>query len=96
MTWQTYDPTWLVSLAREQLPEYPWLPDALARCTTARIESEAYIHFVDPTTRDWRLDTNLKLTSPTEGWIVLDVLTTTLGDYRIGGVEFVDKIKVET
>ena len=93
--WEPYDPTWLIDLAREQHPEEAWLPEALAACTRCRRESEAYIHFVDSNRPNkpgsgWQFDTNLELQSPTEGWIVLDILV----DHRVGGVEFVDKIKV--
>ena len=50
--WKPYDPTWLVELAKAQLPEEPWLPAALAACTMARLESAAYIHFVKPADPD--------------------------------------------
>jgi hypothetical protein len=38
---------------------------------------------------DWQFAENLELESPTEGGIVLDILT----NHRVGGVEFVSKIK---
>ena len=37
---------------------------------------------------EWQLETNLELESPSDGWIILDILR---GD-RVGGVEFVDKL----
>jgi hypothetical protein len=86
--WEPYDPSALVELAREQHPEEVWLPDALAACSRGRRESEAYIHFVDPDSSGWRFDRNLQLESPSDGLIVLDILT----NHRIGGVEFVDKL----
>lgn len=91
--WQTYDPTWLVQLAREQLPEEPWLAEALANCTRCCRESDAYIRFVDASRPNepgsaWQIDTSLHLESPREGWLALDILT----GRRIGGVEFVDKL----
>ena len=89
MTWGPYGPTWLVELAREQVPDEAWLPNALSLCTTGRVESPAYIHFVDPSSPEWQFETSLELQSPVHGWIVLDVLR----GYRIGGVEFVDKIE---
>jgi hypothetical protein len=91
--WKPYDPTWLVELAKEQLPEEPWLPAALAKCTMARQESEAYIHFVgksdpDEPSSEWEVQTDLKLTHPTEGDLLLDVME----GNRIGGVEFLAKL----
>ena len=90
--WKSYDPTWLVELAKEQLPEEKWLPAALAACTMARQESDAYIHFVkggdDEPASEWEVQTDLNLKHPTEGDLVLDVLE----GNRIGGVEFLDKL----
>lgn len=89
--WHPYDPSWLADLARAQLPGEAWLPEALLRCTTGRVESDsgAYIHFVDPCCGTWEFKRNLHLASREHGWIVLDVLK----EGRIGGVEFVDKIR---
>jgi hypothetical protein len=91
--WKPYDPTWLVDLAKEQLPEETWLPAALAACTMARQESAAYIHFVSGTDPDglaseWQAQTDLTLKHPTEGELVLDVLE----GNRIGGIEFLAKL----
>jgi hypothetical protein len=91
--WKPYDPTWLVELAKAQLPDEVWLPAALAACTSSRQESDAYIHFVSPADADepgseWQVQTNFTLTSPTEGDVVLDVLE----GNRIGGVEFLAKL----
>ena len=91
--WKPYDPTWLVELAREQLPDESWLPKALAACTTSSRESAAYIHFVNPADpnkpeSEWQFQTNLILKHPTEGDLVLDVLK----GNRIGGVEFLAKL----
>jgi hypothetical protein len=95
MIWEPYDPGWLVNLAKEQLPEESWLPDAIAKCTQCLRESEAYIYFVDAENpnkpgSDWQYSTCLELTSPTEGWLVLDILK----ERRVGGIEFVDKIQL--
>ena len=91
--WKPYDPAWLVQLAKEQLPEETWLPAALAACTMARQESDAYIHFVRPADpeepgSEWQAQTDLTLKHPTEGDLVLDVLE----GNRIGGVEFLAKL----
>ncbi len=91
--WKAYDPTWLVELAKAQLPEEEWLPGALAKCTRALQESAGYIHFVDPRDpeslgSEWGEQEDLTLHHPTEGDLVLDVLD----GNRIGGVEFLDKL----
>lgn len=94
--WKPYDPAWLIELAKTQLPDEPWLPAALAACTSAIQRSTAYIHFVDPKDPDepsseWQDQTNLTLHHPTEGDLVLDVLE----GNRIGGVEFVSKLSLD-
>ena len=91
--WQSYDPSWLVELAREQLPEATWLSDALAACTRFCSYSDAMIYFVDPARPNepgsaWQFDTCVELESPVHGWLVLDILK----GGRVGGVEFVDNI----
>ena len=89
MRWEPYDPSWLVALAREQLPGESWLPEALAQCTSCRVESPAYIHFIDPSSPAWQHETCLEIESVVHGLVVLDVLR----GRRVGGVEFVDKIE---
>ncbi len=91
--WKPYDPTWLVELAKQQLPEEAWLPAALAACTMARQDSPAYIHFVtksDPEepSSEWQAQTDLTLKHPTEGELLLDILE----GNRVGGVEFLAKL----
>lgn len=93
--WEPYDPNWLIELAREQHPDAPWLPEALAKCTRCSRQSGANIYFVDfarpnEPGSEWQFEANLELHSATEGWIVLDILV----GHRVGGVEFVDRIKV--
>jgi hypothetical protein len=89
-SWTDHDPTWLVVLAREQQPD---LADALSRCTTALVESRAYIHFVPSKSAnqpgsEWQFERNVFLHHPEHGRLVLDVLK----DGRIGGVEFLDRL----
>ena len=91
--WKPYDPAWLIELAKAQLPEEDWVPAALARCTRARQESEAYIHFVNPADpndpgSEWDVQTDFTLRHPTEGDLVLDILE----GNRVGGVEFLSKL----
>ena len=93
--WKSYDPKWLVTLAHEQLANETWLPDALARCTRCFQKSNTYIYFVDPyqpnkPSAEWQFYQNLHLQHPTSGWLILYVLT----ENRIGGVEFVDQIRL--
>jgi hypothetical protein len=93
MNWESYDPTWLVELAQETCPDVPWLAAALRHCTRAARESRAYLHFVDPANAnvpgsEWQLVENIVLDHPTEGSIVLDILT----NRRVGGVEFLSRL----
>lgn len=89
MKWQNYDPTWLVELAKEQATDEPWLPQALARCTSALQQSRAYIYFVEPDTPNepgscWQFERSLVLEDERCGELVLDILQ----DNRVGGIEF--------
>jgi hypothetical protein len=93
MEWQPYDPAWLVALARETMPDAPWLAAALAQCTRASQERRAYLYFVDPARANepgaaWQFAENVVLHHPREGSLVLDVLK----DGRIGGVEFLNRL----
>jgi len=90
-TWADYDPSWLVALAREQLPA---LAPALSRCTRALVESKAYIYFVagegaNQPGSEWQFDRNEFLSDPKEGDLVLDVLK----DGRIAGLEFLARLR---
>jgi hypothetical protein len=93
MQWKTYDPGWLVAIARESRPDEPWLAEALARCTCAAEESRAYVYFVDPAHpnepgSEWQLEENILLAHPREGDLVLDILR----GLRVGGVEFLKRL----
>lgn len=93
MKWVPFDPSWVVELARAQLPEEKWLPEALRACTRCSYEDRAYAHFVDPSEpnrpgSEWQFVRVLLLHDPKLGHLVLDVLT---GD-RIGGIEFLDRL----
>lgn len=87
--WQPYDPSWLISLAKEQHPEETWLVEALAVCTRAKLKGDVSIYFVDAANAnkpgsEWQFERNILLDSPTEGPVILDVLK----GQKIGGVEF--------
>ncbi len=93
LRWQPYDPSWLVTLAREQHPDEPWLADALARCTRGIWGSRAQLYFVSPEHpnrpgSDWQFVTNIMLESRKEGTLILDILT----EQRVGSVEFLRRI----
>lgn len=93
-TWETYDPTWLVELALEQVPEERWLPEALSNCRRAYRESGVYTYFVDPANpnqpgSEWQIDTSIVVEHPTEGTLVLDVLK----GPRVGGFETLARIE---
>lgn len=86
--WTTYDPSWIIALAQEQLPDETWLPAALARCTAAHRPTMAYVRFVSGANpnqpgSEWQFERNLILEHPEHGEVVLDVLR----DGRIGGIE---------
>jgi hypothetical protein len=83
-----------VELAKEQVPEETWLPDAISSCRHAWRMSAAYTYFVNPDNpnkpgSEWQFETNILLEHPSEGTLVLDVLK----GKRIGGVETIDRIE---
>ncbi len=86
--WRTYDPSWLVALAQQQLPNDKWLHASLKNCTQASGDIP-YIHFVSPRNAnnpeaEWQFEKNVTLEDSEKGELILDVLK----DGRIGGVEF--------
>ncbi|WP_386070438.1 hypothetical protein ACFJIW_07535 [Tahibacter sp. UC22_41] len=87
--WTAYDPGWLVEAAAREYPDQPRLAAALARCTRARRESAAYVHFVSARRAnqpgaEWQFDSSLALEGTVHGTVILDILR----DGRIGGAEF--------
>ena len=91
--WEPYKPGWLVELARTSHPEETRLPDALARCTSCRWRSRAYVRFVDASNpnrpgSEWQFEENIILEHPREGTLVLDILR----GGRVGGVEFLARL----
>ena len=88
--WRPYDPSWLVDLAQQQLPDDDCLHAALQKCTEAS-GTIPYIYFVHPRRAnrpgsEWQFEDNIILEDPEKGELVLDVLK----DGRVGGVEFLD------
>jgi hypothetical protein len=85
--WETYDPTWLVELARKQLPEQTALIEALANCTRVWKRTPTALYFVDPTRpnvpgSEWQFADNYIVDSA-RGEVSIDVLE----DGRVGGIE---------
>jgi len=91
LTWEPYDPIWLVELAKEQIPDQPWIAEVLTKCTRCS-KSKNHFYFVNPERSNepgsnWQYEMCISLNSPTEGWLLLDILKGNRG----GGVEFVEK-----
>ncbi|HVH36261.1 MAG TPA: hypothetical protein VM847_19345 [Tahibacter sp.] len=91
--WIAYDPGWLVDAAAREYPDRPGLAAALARCTRARWESSAYVHFVtarraNQPGAEWQFESSLALEDTAHGTVILDILR----DGRIGGVEFLSRL----
>jgi len=90
---ETYNPTWLVKLAKQQRPELTWLHEALAKCTTSVKKETDYLYFVSADRpnlpeSEWQHERSIELNCPENGYLVVDILK---GE-RVGGVEFVNKI----
>ncbi len=88
-----FHPHMLIEAAREQAPEYAWLPEGLASCAGGEWESRAYIHYVSSRNpnkpgAEWQFETNVVLHHESLGMVVLDILK---GE-RLGGVELVDRL----
>jgi len=87
-SWRSYDPSWLVALAKEQFPDEKWLQESLKNCTQVSGEIPM-LHFVDPYRPNkpgsaWQFETNRTLEDSEYGDLILDILK----DKRVGGVEF--------
>jgi hypothetical protein len=85
--WRPFDPSELVALARETLPDQTWVADALSRCTRARVATRYNVYFVNADRpnqpgSEWQFRENVVLESPVDGDIIIDVLQ----DGRIGSL----------
>ena len=90
-----FEPHMLIEAVREQAPEYPWLPEALASCGSGQWESRAYVRYVpcqnpNQPGDEWQFETSVALIHETFGVVVIDLLK----GGRLGGIEFVDRIEV--
>jgi hypothetical protein len=82
--WEPYDPQWLVELAKERLPDQPWLQTMLARCTRCFCEPSVtyFVEYDEPNSRFnvWKQF----LLERREGGIVHISI---LEDMRVGAIE---------
>lgn len=90
--YRNYNPDWLVEAAEKRKGEYPWLPNALSKCTSALVGSK-YIRFVNSSRpnkkgSEWQFQENIWLENTIEGDVVLDILQ----ENRVGGVELYDRL----
>lgn len=85
----TYNPAWLVALAKEKLPGLPRIATALQECILCQRESEGYLRFVYPQhpTRG-KVSSTILLHDATHGNIIIDVLD----NGSIAGIEFLDVV----
>ncbi len=88
-----FEPRMLIEAVKDQAPEYPWLPEALANCGAGHWESPAYVRYVSSRNPNqpgskWQFEANVVLDHETLGMVVIDVLS----EHRLGGIEFVDRI----
>ena len=89
-----FDPSWVVELAEQQIPERAEVIEALKNCISGYWEGDAYFRFTeaqDPNMpgSKWQFKENIILKSATEGTLVLDWLETG----EVGGIEFLSRIK---
>lgn len=86
MTFQPYDPTWLVELAKKQFPDEEWLHQALQESTNAEVvpdDPDYTVVFIDRMIgKFWQ---NVVLIDPKVGRIVLDILV----DKRVAGFSII-------
>ena len=93
MKWHTYDPNWLIELAKSQCSDKHWLHAALSKCTRYLKESNAYYYFIpcnnpNKQNSEWQFDSNIMLECPKNGTVILDILK----GQRVGGIEFFNRI----
>ncbi|MEM9153340.1 MAG: hypothetical protein AAGB19_23195 [Cyanobacteria bacterium P01_F01_bin.3] len=91
--WFEYEPTSLVEAAKERATEYPWLEAALKQCTSAMMESELYIYFIDPSEYRSRGGTkdhqqSITLFDTDHGCVEVDIVKPNI----VAGIELLDKV----
>ncbi len=91
--WETYNPDWLIKIAKEQIPEEKEVIENLKSCIQCYKESKAYYYFIhsenpNEPNSEWQFDENIVLHSKEKGEIVLDILK----EKKIGGIEFLNRL----
>ena len=84
----------LTTLLKNEIPNRIELIKFIEKIQTGDWESKAYIHFVKPENpnqlnSEWQFQENLILESKIYGTLILDILT----ENRIGGIEFLNRVK---
>ena len=81
-----YDPSWLIELAKKQIPEEPEIIKSLELCTTIVGFCSCGCgdpYFIDPGSGQWDFDYNLVLEREDHIEIILDIMK----DKRVGRIE---------
>ena len=91
--WTEYDPSWLIKASEYRFNEYPWLKDALAKCTRAKERSNWYTYFVNSEKpnkpkSEWQFQESITIEDTPEGDVVIDIIKTN----RVGGIEFLTRV----
>lgn len=91
--WKTYNPEWLVEIAKKQIPKEHKVIENLKHCIKCFKKSKTYYYFVysenpNKPNSDWQFDQNIILSSKENGKIVLAILK----DKKIGGIEFLNRL----
>jgi hypothetical protein len=91
--WENYDPSWLINAAESCKEEYPWLIEALKKCTKAKNRNNYYTYFVDESNpnkpgSEWQFQESITIEDTPEGEIVIDIIKTN----RVGGIEFLTRV----
>jgi hypothetical protein len=82
-----YDPSWVVKLAEEQIPEEVEVIENLKKCTTVVGFCRCGCgspYFIDPKSKEWNFDYNEVLERKNDSDIIIDIMH----DKKIGSIEF--------
>lgn len=84
----------LAEILKQQEPRRVEIIQALEFCKKGHWDGEAYLRFVDARNANqpgaqWQFKESIVLIDSEEGELILDILT----DGRIGGIEFIDRLK---
>lgn len=81
-----YDPTWLVELAKKQIPDKLKIIESLKLCTTIIGFCNCGCgdpYFIDPKSKEWEFDTDETL----EREDGVDIILNVMRDKRVGAIE---------